>query len=135
MKRHCVSVGEIVLIPVEHEFVPAKVLFLSDYFKDVILLGLYPMRISSLEMPSMLPDKFRHLVYTSQAIILKQRWHSVGIESIRPSEKDLSKRVAGGEVWDEDRHLGRATKDQIQSLPQMRILGAERVEALASGIL
>ena len=134
MSKKSVQVGDVALIPVRNAFVPAKVLFLSLYFKDVILLGIYNKKLSTKEMPRELPDEFVERVYTSQEPILKGRWISVGHEPLRPKQQGLTKRIVAGEIWLEDETLGPASEIDFDSLPRMQVLGAGLVEKKAANI-
>jgi len=134
MKKRKVFVGEIALIPTGEMYVPCKVLYLSHYFKDVILLGIYGFRHDKADMPIDLPDGFAHLVYTSQVPILKNCWLSVGHEALRITQQRMSKRIVGGDVWLEDDYLGPASDSDIQTLPRMSVLGTLLVERRAAAI-
>src|SRR5262249_49998523 len=111
-----------------------KVLYLSKYFKDLILLGIYDKKVNNLEAAMELPDKFLEAVYTSQRPILKDRWKRISFESLRPNQEGLGKRIVGGEVWMEDKPLGPASALDWQSMPQMQVLGAALVEKKASKV-
>jgi len=73
MKNKNVKAGEITLIPAGGRYVPAKVLYLSNYFKDLVLIGLYNITVEQIVIPEILPLDFAHLLYTSQQPILKRR--------------------------------------------------------------
>lgn len=134
MSKKTVQVGDIALIPVGNEFVPAKVLYLSSYFKNLILLGIYNKKQGSIEMPSVLSDEFVELLYTSQEPILKKRWFHVGHEALRAGQKGLAKRIVGGDIWLEDQNSGSACDLDMGTLPPMQVLGAGLVEKKAAKI-
>ena len=131
MKKKEVREGEIVMIAAGECYVAAKVLYLSKWFKDLILLGLYKEPLSDLAMPASLSSKFAQMVYTSQEPILKGRWNSVGHEPLLPWQTGLAKRIVGGEVWLGDECLGAASKADFDELPRMQALGAALVEKRA----
>jgi hypothetical protein len=132
MMKKTVVIGEIVLIPVGNEFVPAKVLYLSHRYKNVILLGIYNFKTFVKECPKTLPSSFGLTVYTSQDPVLKKRWISIGLEPLLTEQRGIAKRIVGGDVWLEDQHLGPASEIDRRSLPQMDVLGAGLVEKKAS---
>ena len=134
MSRKNVDIGEIILIPVVNGFVPAKVLYLSQRYENVILLGVFNFRTVVKERPQKLPEHFGIMLYTSQDPILKKRWITVGQEQLLTSQKGLAKRIVAGEVWLEDQSLGPASEVDRQTLPHMDVLGAGLVEKKA-GVL
>jgi hypothetical protein len=134
MSKKNVDVGEIILIPVENWFVPAKVLYLSHRYENVILLGIYNIRTPAEECPKTLPADFRVLVYTSQDPVLKKRWICIGHEPLLTGQIGVAKRIVAGEVWLDDQHLGPASEIDRRSLPQMDVLGAALVEKKAANV-
>jgi hypothetical protein len=128
MKKKRVQIGDVVLIPAKDNYVPGKVVYVSKYFKNVILLGLYRKLIKGKIMPKTLPGAFFKLVYTSQEPILKGRWEVVGNESPMLSQAGLTKRIVGGEVWIDDECIAPATDADFKSLPKMSVWGAGLVE-------
>jgi hypothetical protein len=134
MSKKNVDVGEIILIPVENEFVPAKVLYLSHRYKNVILIGIYNIRQTAKECPKTLPTGFGLMVYTSQDPVLKKRWIGIGHEPLLTGQIGVAKRIVAGETWLEDQHLGPASEIDRRSLPQMDVLGAALVEKKAANV-
>lgn len=130
--KKSISVGEVALIPVGgEEFVPAKVLYISKYYKNVILLALYGKTITGCKMPKDIPVEATMLVYTTQVAIKSERWKSVGVQPLREQEKGQAKRIVGGSVWDEDQEIRIANDDDYTDLPKMLVLGAALVEKKA----
>ncbi len=127
-------VGDIILIPIESSFKPAKVLYVSKYYKDVILLGIYKNSVSSQEMPADLPDEFEVLLYTSKAPIQRKRWLYVGHEELKPTQTNLDLRVVAAELWQGDNCLGPASEEDKRNLPKMLVMGAKLVEEDAAAI-
>lgn len=80
--------GDIIFIPLERGFKPAKILYVSQRYKDTILLGVYKNSIANLRLPSDLTDNFELLIYTSKIPIQKKRWHRVGHEELRSAQKN-----------------------------------------------
>jgi hypothetical protein len=134
MYKKQVSVGDIALIPVRDFFVPAKVLYLSNYFKHVILLGIYKLKQSEKTMPSALPENFADLLYTSQEMILKKLWPRVGHEALLPGQQGLSERIVGGDIWVEDECVRPASKQDYELLRQMGVCGMGLVQEIAAEI-
>lgn len=135
MKKRDVKTGEIALIPLKDgDFISAKVLYLSAYFKDVILLALFPHKMSAERMPESLPNEPSLLLYTSQLSITKGRWKSVGVQGLRKNEIDKARRIVADEVWLNDEQLRSATDEDLASLPKMSVCGADWVEEDAEEI-
>ena len=129
MRKKNVEVGEVALIPLEGGgFIPGKVLYLSAYFKDVILLALFPQKLDAETMPASLPDRPSLLLYTSQLPITKGRWKSVGAQGLRKNEIGIAKRIVANAVWLDDEELRPATDEDRASLPKMSVCGAGWVE-------
>ncbi|QBF26851.1 hypothetical protein EXN22_14540 [Pseudomonas tructae] len=134
MKTQKTCVGDIVLIPIPEGYKPAKVLYVSQRYKDVILLGVYKDSVSAREMPSGLPGDFELLVYTSKVPVKRQRWHAVGNEQLRPAQTGLDVRLVAGEVWQGDNHLGVATVVDRLKLHEMLVMGATLLEKKAAAL-
>ncbi|MEX5608330.1 hypothetical protein ABFV58_09835 [Pseudomonas protegens] len=134
MKLKKTTAGDIVLIPVEGGFKPAKVLYVSERYKDTILLGIYKFFSTEQRLPDELPDRFDLLLYTSKAPIQKKRWHYVGHEDLRTTQTDLDLRVVAGELWKGDVHIGAASDEDRKSLPEMLVVGAGLVEKKATAL-
>ena len=100
-KKKNVSVGELALIPIgDDNFIPAKVLYLSRFYKDVVLLGLFALKQTGRDLhEALLPSEPSLTVYTSQVPITKGRWKSTGIvQPLNEREKGKAKRIVGGSV-------------------------------------
>ncbi|MFJ2710770.1 hypothetical protein ACIOZM_07735 [Pseudomonas sp. NPDC087346] len=122
------------LIPLTEGFKPAKVLYVSERYKNTILLGIYKNSIETQQMPDNLHDTFELLLYTSKVPIQKQRWHLVGHENLKPSQSNLDLRIVAEELWQGDRHLGKASEEDRKELPEMLVMGAGLVEKKAEAI-
>ena len=135
MSKKDVNPGEIALIPLEDGgFIPAKVFYLSAYFKDVILLALFPHKMTAKGMPEFLPHEPSVLLYTSQLPITEGRWKSVGVQGLRKNEIDKAKRIVASAVWINDEELRQATDEDLASLPKMSVCGTDWVEEDAEEI-
>ncbi|WP_421546902.1 hypothetical protein [Pseudomonas sp. QD4] len=135
MKPGKTAVGDIVLIPLVQGFRPAKVLYVSQRYKDTILLGLYATTLSAAQMPADLPDGFGLTLYTSKAPIRAQRWLQVGNQVLTATQRGLDRRIVATELWLGDEHLGPASAQDLLDLPQMRVMGAGLVEKKAQALL
>ncbi|MCD5989312.1 hypothetical protein KDX30_15525 [Pseudomonas sp. CDFA 553] len=122
------------MISVEEGFKPAKVLYVLQRYKGVILLGVYKKSVTLQQLPDQLPDTFEVLIYTSKAPIQKQRWRYVGHEDLRSTQENLDHRVVAGELWQGNNHLGSASVEDKKKLPEMLVMGAGLVEKKASAI-
>ncbi|MEE5129816.1 hypothetical protein V2J82_05125 [Pseudomonas alliivorans] len=134
MKNKKTTVGDVVLIPVKDGFKAAKILYVSDRYKDTILLGIFKGLLSEKKMPEQLPESIDLLLYTSKVPIQKQRWHFVGHEELRDPQKNLDLRVVAGDLWKGDTHLGSASAEDRINLPEMLVMGAGLVEKKADAL-
>ena len=127
MKKKKCLVGDIVVIPVEGAFIPAKVLYVSNEYRNVILLGVYGVKQPQPEMPDALPNGFLIQLYTTQIPIQKGIWQSISHEDLRPEQVGLAKRISGGNVMHDDTFVRDATDEDYKSLPQMLVCGSDLV--------
>jgi len=136
MNKKDVRPGDIALVPSgAGKFAVGKVLYLSQCYKNVMLFGIYSKAVTERTMPPKLGDAIGLLVYTSQTAIRQHRWIPVGHEPLRENQQGLAKRIVGGEVWDEDKELRPATREDMQTLPRMQVLGAGLVEKKAQQLI
>ena len=123
-----VTDGVLVSIPCNNYFVVGKVLYISQYFKNVILLKVYRKQFS--ETPkydeTFAIESFE-LFYTGASLIKKEKWVAIGSEAITSDEKQLNKRVVGGDVWLADDCLGTATDNDLKNLPKMKVFNVNAI--------
>ena len=130
-----VAAGDLIAIPVECGFVPAKVLFVSSYFKDVVLLSIASRRVSNVvEVEQAAPVEHDRLHYTRAAPFRNGRWNVVARQEIMPPEHALSRRIVAGDVWLGDEHLGPADDDELRTLAQMLVHGEKLIEKYAANV-
>jgi hypothetical protein len=122
MAKEKVEPGDVVLIPLgESEHAIAKVLFVSSYYKDVVVLGVSTERkAKKAEMPDPLPSKFDVVVCTGVKYVGKV-WPKVGRDP-RPVEREASKRIVAGAIVVGDEKVGVATPEDAKRLPQQIVL-------------
>ena len=121
--------GSLITIPTAEGAGLAKIVFLSRYFADTILLKIYKKRI--VDASSITSGDFSgpfDLYYTSLDGLKKKRWAIVATEPVSEEEKELTRRTSGGEVWVEDNHLGTATDADLAMLPKMLSHGFKLIE-------
>lgn len=135
MAKAKTTAGDLVLIPIQGgKFLPAKVLYRSDHYKNVILLGLYAVTTEKREVPPGMPPRVATTLYTSEEPILKKRWFLVGHHALAADEQGVAKRIVAGNVWDEDRYVGPASDEDRKVLTEMFVLGAALVEKRAASL-
>lgn len=127
--------GGIFLIPGVSKCGVAKVIYLSEYFKDVILIKLYRTSYSNQETVSIPDDAEYSLYYTGIDSVKKGKWKYTGCESVNASEKQLSKRIVGGDVWVEDQYIGIASEEELAELPRMQTYGFRLIEKAVTGLI
>ena len=124
-----VTEGDVVAIPAGSMVGLAKVVFMSRYFKDTILLKLMSERFPSVEAAQTADLQGSHeLIYTGVVPIRKGRWTIIAHQPVSDQERTMSKRTSGGEVWLEDVHLGPASDTDLATLPKMLVYGGGLVE-------
>lgn len=128
VKRKKVSVGDIVTISLPDSHVAyARVLFLSQVYKDVMLLGLYGPDLQSLEGADLDGLRFVSMVYASAATVRAGRWKTV---LSQPIEDDLqySLRINASTLWCGDERIRKADQRDKQLYPIMRVSAESAVE-------
>jgi hypothetical protein len=128
--------GDVILIPAADHFGLAKVIYCSEYFKDVVLIRLFKVVYSSANIEA-LPnaDAEADLYYTSADPVRKGLWKKVGVQTVSEAERMMSKRIVGGDVWIEDKHIGSASEHDLATLPSMRNFGYRLIEKAVSRML
>jgi hypothetical protein len=126
--------GQIVAVPVgEGKIRPAKVLFCSKRYKNVILLGLsgsiLPAQAATEKWDS--HDFTWKRVYTGAQIIRQGCWPVIGQSPLAKTEEDASLRIVAGSVWFQDTELRPATENDRRTLPTMSVAGRALVEKWA----
>lgn len=123
------KLGSIFAIPSGNQFGLAKVIYISEYFKDVFLIKLFQLKFDSVEAIN-LNDKFHQftLYYAAKEAIKKGEWQLLGEDAVSDAEKALSKRIVGGGVWVEDNYLGDATDNDYETLSPMGVYGWKLIQ-------
>jgi Immunity protein 26 len=123
------KVGSIFAIPGGDQFGLAKVIYISDYFKDVFLIKLFQHKFDSIEAIN-LNDKLEQftLYYAAKDALKKGEWQFLGEEAVSETEKALSKRIVGGGIWVEDNFLGDATDKDYETLSPMDVYGWKLIQ-------
>jgi len=120
--------GDIFFIPSSNKFGLAKVIFCSKYFKDVILIKLYCDSYEEPKLRNTLNNDEYVLYYTGKDSARKGKWLNAGFEEVSDYERKLSKRIVGGDVWEEDNHIGPASENELSSIKKMQTYGYRLIE-------
>lgn len=135
MSKQKVEQGDLFAVPGGKVFGLAKVIFVSSYYKNLMLIRLYPERArdpQALQIPD--PTARSELYYTGVDSAKKGKWAHVGKQEVTDKERAMTKRVAAREVWVEDAHLGPATEEDMKTLKSLHVYGyvliSEAVEAV-----
>lgn len=127
-KRSKVEEGDLISIDLAdgRSFI-GKVIFVSNYFRDVILLAIY--RADAWQQEGALAGRQPALlIYTSSKCVGSKGWAKTGSEPVTEGERLRSQRIVGGEVWLGDEELGPAQASDWKSLPRMDVAGCKAVE-------
>jgi hypothetical protein len=121
--------GDLVAIPAgEGRQALAKVLYVSERYKDVILLGVSAEDASETRAEEISWLSYGLLIYASQVPIRRGRWPRLGSTSLSAEDESRSRRVVAGDVWEGDVHLGPASDEDMLTLPRMSVAGSRLVE-------
>jgi hypothetical protein len=101
-----------------------RLVYLSKYFKRVVLVALYDE--SGVAAPSDLLNKapLAHYYTGLGALMPDQGWEHIGTTPALVGDRLASRRIVGGDVWEEDERLGPARPDDEASLPSMAVYGS-----------
>ena len=121
-------IGDFIAIPSGTRVGLAKVIYVSQFFREVVLLKLYRTTLSKglKHFPS--AEAEADLYYTSSSPILSGRWRIIGFEPVSDPEQIMSKRTAGGDIWVADECLGKASERDLETLPKMLTFGFRLIE-------
>lgn len=123
------KVGNLYAIPGGGKFAFGKVLYLSDYFKDLMLVRFFDKAVAAPdELPQQLDSLPSRLIYTGTGAINRGGWLFLRCDAVSEQERSLSRRIVGGDVWFEDQHLGPASDDDRKTLKNMDIFGHLLIE-------
>jgi len=117
--------GDIVAVPVESDsLMLCRVLYKSQYFKHVALVGCYGRFIESLPVALQLQSGLVGVpLYTTVQPKKIGSWQRLDNQQLSEQEIQLSLRIVAGDVWLGDNHLGAASETELASLPQMDVYG------------
>lgn len=128
-------VGAYLAIPAGDKPLLAKVIFASNYFRNVVALKLFVG--SNAEEPldfARVEDLPFEVHYTGAQPIRSKRWNLVGKGDVSNLEQELTRRTSGGQIWIEDTHLGPATDADLRKLPEMSVKGTALIEKYAANL-
>jgi hypothetical protein len=112
--------GEILSIPFEDgREALCRILYASTYFKNVVLIGCYGARSDKFSTNKLITTGPKVALYTGWS----KAWAIIGYEPVAEHEISLSRRIVAGDIWEGDRHLGKATDGELASLPKMEVYG------------
>jgi len=135
LSKKQVELGGLYAIPGVDKFGLAKVIYVSKYFRDVILIRLYKEAYASLDdmgQESPTQDADSVLYYTGGGAIKAGSWRYLGGQPVSEKERALTKRIVGGGVWIEDNHIGPAADADMSNLKQMSVHAYKLVEKAVS---
>jgi hypothetical protein len=137
MARDVAKAGDLLAIPIGPNWAMARVLFVSNHFKDIMLLAVSPKRIDSLDgvRYSGADDSEEKLIYTGARGFSRRGWRRIG--SFPVTEGDFSKtlRISAGNVWLGDEFLRPAEPGDQAQLPVMYVDGHIRVERMVESFV
>ena len=99
-----------------------RVLFRSQYFRNVILVGAYGTVSgpdAAAQIRGIAPIT---LIYASCESLDRGQWRYIANVPLTEKEEEFSKRIVGGEVWLRDQAIGPASAEHL-GLPQMDVHG------------
>lgn len=133
IKKTGAEVGSIYAIPGGGKYAFAKVIYLSNYFKNLMLIRFFEKSFSAAEMPVEPLDSLpNHGIYTGTDSIKKGAWIYICTMNVTDTERVMSRRLVGGDVWVGDEHLGSDSAEETSSLPNMDVFGYRLIEKVVS---
>jgi len=129
MNEQGMKLGALYAIPGSDVFGLAKVIFISSHYKNLMLIRMFKLRAKQPEefsAPDINGDST--LYYTGVDSVSRGHWIYLGQQEVSQSERAMSKRISGGEVWIEDVHIGSASETDFQSLKNMDVYGYRLIE-------
>lgn len=128
-----VKEGDIYVLSSKSKNALAKVIYTSNYFKDVILIKLYLSPVEADKVPSnYLVDSDFKLIYTGKDSVKKSTWNLIASQQVSADEKKLTKRIVAGDVWVGDDMIGKASDSDLEKLPKMLTLGYKLIDKKVS---
>ena len=129
LKSNQELLGNLYAIPGGERFAFGKVIFCSEYFKDVMLIRFFEKAVSSPEAQADGIDALPYrLIFAGVSAIEKGAWHLVGSGPVSDAEMAMSRRIVGGDVWIGDQHLGPASESELATLMNMDVYGYRLIE-------
>lgn len=127
-KKPAVELGGIYAIPGGGHYAFAKVIYMSEYFKDVLLIRMYAKAFPSIDLPLSLENVPSRGIYTGIDSVKKGAWLFAGSAPVTDADRAFTRRVVGGDVWVEDAHIGPASDEELRALPNMDVYGYRLIE-------
>lgn len=125
--RRVLSPGDVIAVPLSDGpyWALGKVLYVSGYFKDVMLLGFFRTRFDDPSLTGMAGPEPEYccLLYTAASGWERAGWRWAGSLPLLSSDAERSLRVVAQDLWLGDCRLGTATETQRRELPRMGVLG------------
>lgn len=123
------AVGNIIAIPVADAWAVGKILYISSYFKNVMLIKIYKDAIApDRDYQKALQSKKFELFYTGTNLLKNGQWETLGNDSLTADESKAATRVVGGEVWYLDECVRPATEHDMATLGNMRVYNVNVIE-------
>lgn len=122
----------------ENQIALGRVLFVSTFFKDVMLLGVLPGTHGTVEpgrSASSLPEQYLTQFYTGARAIHRSGWAIVPGARVEGINYEASTRIVGGHVWRGDDCLRPVGDNDRSRLPVMGVLGHLGVVARVREVL
>ena len=123
-----IKVGDLIAIPSGAYVGLAKVIYVSSYFRQVVLLKLYRVAFQEQERHFPCAEASANLYYTSSGPIFTGRWTVTGFEPMSECECLLSRRIVASDIWVGDECLGQASEHDLETLPKMLVYGFKLIE-------
>jgi hypothetical protein len=131
--------GDVLAIPLGRGcgWAIARVLFVSGYFKDVMLMAVSPMVAPDLGAVECLEGKSSNemLLYTAAIKIRKRGWEILRSCPVDDEDEAKTLRIVAGEVWLKDEVVRSVTREDEASLKVMLVHGHQRVEEVIADFL
>lgn len=122
------TLGNVYAISSKGRTVFGKVVYTSEYFRDLILVRLFERTFSS---DAVVPGDLEVIpsrgIFTGVDSIKAGAWKHVANHPLSEHDQKMSRRTVAGDVWVGDKHVGPASDEDLARLPKMLVMGSRLV--------
>ncbi len=131
-----VSAGDLIAIPAySGKCVLGKTLFVSKYYKNVVLLRLWSVDVHKIGVEVDKRPTNSFLFFTTQGEIKDGEWEIIGNEKLNAEEPEMLRYYSAGSIYLGHERIGSVTNDDRRCLLKLSVKGYGLVQEEAATIL